>query len=99
MAVRAAVHSKGNEHGLRHVVIQRLPGDSFNHLSKVNETFAGITKSLSRGEMNRQRLAIPPPIGKAGAVAQDDARGDIVKPRVALNVRLGKIFRQGRIQV
>jgi hypothetical protein len=97
--VTAALHGERNEHGFGHVVVQRLARDLLDDLRQIDETFTGIAEAFAGREMNGERLAIWPPVGEASSMAQDNSRGDFVETRVALDVRVGKIFGERRVEV
>jgi hypothetical protein len=97
--VTATFHAERNENCFSHVIIQRLSGDLLYDLCQIDETLAGIAEAFTRSEVNGQRLAIWAPVREARSVAQDDSCGDFVEAWVALDIGLGKIFGERRVEV
>src|SRR5262249_26786219 len=75
--VAAAGHAERVEDQLGHYIVQRLAFDLLYDALEINKSLAGIAESLTRREMKCKRVRAPP-VGKAGPMAQHDARRDFL---------------------
>jgi len=90
--VATAGHAQRREHRFLHVRVDGHAGDPLDDLLKINKTLTGVTKSLAGREIDEQPIIVAP-VPKAGAMTEDEARGDLVDARV-VDVGLGKILRE-----
>jgi hypothetical protein len=69
--------------------------------SQVHEAFTGVLHARARLERERQffRRVLPPPVRKAGLVAEDVAAGELQMPRIAGDVRIDPVLCERLIEV
>src|SRR5256885_16250324 len=59
------------------IFIQWLAGNLLDSALQVHEAFSGIAEALPWREADCERVAVAPPVGKAGAMTQHEASGKI----------------------
>ncbi len=75
-----------------HDLVERLAFDAFDGALEVDVSFAGVAEAGSGSDADIQRLAVRTPVWEACAVAEDDARGDLLKAWIVCRVnRIGAV--------
>src|SRR5438034_3493809 len=96
--VTAARHSQRYKDCLGHEVIQWLAGYLLDSALQVHEAFSGIAEALPWREADCERVAVAPPVGKAGAMTQHEASGNFRESVIAFDVGFRKVRRKRSIE-
>src|SRR6266566_3126723 len=96
--VTAARHSQRYKDCLGHEVIQWLAGNLLDSALQVHEAFSGIAEALPWREADCERVAVAPPVGKAGAMTQHEASGNFRESVIAFDVGFRKVRRKRSIE-
>jgi hypothetical protein len=75
-------HAERSEDELLHDLVEGLAFDALDRALEVDVSFAGVAEAGAGGDADLQGLAVRAPVGESGAMAEDDACGDLREARV-----------------